>query len=80
MPEYRAYILGSNGHVRRRIDFLCEEDESAKEYTKQLVNGHDVEVWQGGRRVAAFEHKPEKASSAIPHENHHGQMIPKLAK
>jgi len=80
MPEYRAYIVGSNGHIRRRIDFLREEDDGAKAYAKQLVNGHDVEVWQGGRRVAAFEHRLEKVNSSITREVHRGQMIPKLAK
>jgi len=63
MPEYRAYIVGSNGHIRRRIDFLRQEDDGAKEYAKQLLNGHDVELWQGRRRVATFE----RQKKAIPH-------------
>jgi hypothetical protein len=59
MAEYRAYLLDSDGHFIRPILLVCLNDECAKEYAKQLVDGHDVELWQGGRQVAKFDRKSE---------------------
>jgi hypothetical protein len=35
------------------------DDDTAKEQAKQLVDGHDVELWQLGRKVATFKHNAE---------------------
>ena len=59
MPEYRAYIIGVDGQFIRSVVLLCHDDEDAKEYAKQLVDGHDVELWQGQRRVERFAHKSD---------------------
>ena len=59
MADYRAYIIGIDGHFLRAIELVCPDDEIAKEYAKQLVNGHDVELWQGERKVTAFKHTHE---------------------
>jgi hypothetical protein len=59
MAEYRAYIVKEDGHFGKAVDLFCEDDEVAKERAKQLVDGHDVELWQLGRKVATFKHKPE---------------------
>ena len=56
MQEYRAYILGPDGHVQRRIDLVADEN-TAKEQAKQLVDGHDVELWQSDRKIATFTPK-----------------------
>jgi hypothetical protein len=29
MPEYRAYIIGPDGHIQNRIDIVCEEESTA---------------------------------------------------
>jgi hypothetical protein len=29
MPEYRAYIIGRDGHIQNRIDIVCEEESTA---------------------------------------------------
>jgi hypothetical protein len=55
MPEYRAYIVGSDGHFKEAVHLNCADDETAKLYAKQLVDGHDVELWQYARKVATFE-------------------------
>jgi hypothetical protein len=55
MQEYRAYMMGPDGHIERRIDLCCENDEAAKERAKQLVDGHAVELWHLGRQIATFE-------------------------
>ncbi len=54
MQEYRAYIIGPDGHIQQRIDLLCADDDAAKEQARQLVNGHDVELWQLDRQIATF--------------------------
>jgi hypothetical protein len=51
MAEYRAYIVGVDGHF---IDFeplICDDDDGAIEKAKRLVDGHDVELWRGERLV-----------------------------
>ena len=55
MPGYRAYILDADGHFRRSVEILCPDDDTAKEYAKNLVDGHDVELWQGDRKVEVFK-------------------------
>ena len=56
---YYAYVMGRDGHIQNRIAILCHDDEEAKRLAKQLVDGHDVELWQGTRMVATFPHKVE---------------------
>ena len=58
MNEYRAYVMGLDGHILSRIDLVCENDEAAKERAEQLVDGHDVELWQRDRKIATFTGKP----------------------
>jgi hypothetical protein len=59
MQDYRAYLIGSDGHIIHRIDLLdCADDEAAKECAKQLVDGHDIELWQLGRKIATFSRNP----------------------
>jgi len=58
MPEYRAYIV-IDGRFVRAVGLLCADDGTAKEYAKNLVDGHDVELWQAKRRIARFQHKSE---------------------
>jgi hypothetical protein len=52
MPYYRAYIIGRDGHFQKAVDLDCADDKAATEYAKQLVDGHDVELWQRDRKVA----------------------------
>jgi hypothetical protein len=35
----------------------CIGDAETMKEAEQLVDGHDVELWQGARKVAAFQHK-----------------------
>jgi hypothetical protein len=56
MPEYRVYIIGSDGHFYSSVPLECADDDMAKERSKQLVDGHDVELWQRDRKIARFDH------------------------
>jgi hypothetical protein len=58
MLEYRAYLLGPDDRIQSRVELICESEEDAKEQARQLVDGHDVELWHGDRKVATFSHKP----------------------
>jgi hypothetical protein len=57
MPHYRAYIVGRDGHFDRAVVLDCADDKAAIESAKQFVDGHDVELWQCGRRIAKFDAK-----------------------
>jgi hypothetical protein len=55
MSHYRAYIIGQDGHFFKSIILDCADDHAAIESAKQLVDGHDVELWQLDRQIAKFE-------------------------
>jgi hypothetical protein len=59
MPDYRAYMIGSDGHIFHAVEMECPGDTEAAEQAKRLVDGHEVELWRRGRKVATFKHKPE---------------------
>ena len=59
MPEYRAYFIGADGHFHNSVPLECTDDEAASEQARQLVDGHDVELWQRDRKVATFKHQPK---------------------
>jgi hypothetical protein len=55
MQDYRAYLLGPDGHIIRRYDFFSLDDEAAKTHAKHYVDGYDVKLSQLARKVAFFE-------------------------
>jgi hypothetical protein len=57
MRDYRAYVIGPDGHFMKRFDFWCQDDEAAKDCAKQLVDGHDVELWRQDQKIAEFKSK-----------------------
>jgi hypothetical protein len=59
MQECRAYIIGPDGHIQRRIDLLCEDDDAAKERAQLLIDGYDLELWQFDRMVAKFSYNSQ---------------------
>ena len=55
MQEYRAYLLGIDGHIRERVELEGETDEEAVAKARQHFNGAAIEVWQGVRIVAKLD-------------------------
>jgi hypothetical protein len=55
MQEYRAYVIGLDGHIELRVDLVCFDDDAAKERARQLVDDRDVELWQGEHRIETFK-------------------------
>ena len=59
MPEYRAYILDRARHIKGCEPLISADDDAAIVAAKRLVDGHDVELWQGARKVTTLPHKAE---------------------
>ena len=61
MPTYRLYLLDQDNHITGVPKVLaCDSDEDAVERAKQIVDGHDVEVWQGSRLITVIKSKDAK--------------------
>ncbi|HXO70738.1 MAG TPA: hypothetical protein VN838_17390 [Bradyrhizobium sp.] len=55
MPDYRVYFIGNDGHFEKAVPLDCPDDASAIASAKQLIDGHDIELWQLGRKIAEFK-------------------------
>jgi hypothetical protein len=55
MNGYYAFVIGEDGHVTKRIEINCENDEEAKRCARQLVDGHAIELWQEARMIETFD-------------------------
>ena len=68
MQHYRVYVIGEDGHFIRSIDLSCADDSTAIESAKQLIDGHDLELWQRDRRIARFDTRPKDTSGWVKGE------------
>jgi hypothetical protein len=57
MQDYRAFVVGPDGHVLQHHEFWCANDEEAKQHARQFVDGKDVELWHRDQRIAIFKHE-----------------------
>jgi hypothetical protein len=55
MPEYRACIIGLDGHILKAVEFICEDDSAAMKKAEQLVDCRNVELWEQNRKVARLK-------------------------
>jgi hypothetical protein len=53
--EYRAFIVGSDGHFAGFAPLICADDAEAIAKAKRLVVDHDVELWSGDRLVTRLK-------------------------
>jgi len=52
MPEYRIFTLTSDDHIKGAPALVvCKNDSAALQRAKKMLDGHNLEVWQGGRRI-----------------------------
>jgi hypothetical protein len=58
MAEYRAYIVGDDEHFIGFEPLICADDGEAIELAKRLVDGHDIELWNGDRLVTRLNKLP----------------------
>ena len=56
--DYRAYIMGPDGHVQNRVELRCDDDVEATRLAKQVVDGHDVALWQLDRHIKHTSESP----------------------
>ena len=54
MEEYRAYVIGPDGHIINRVDVRCFDEKEARRLAKIAVDGHAVGLWQGRLSCLAF--------------------------
>jgi hypothetical protein len=60
VPDYRAYIIGREGHfLGAEILSECADDKAAKNAAQKLVDGHDVELCERDRLVIRLSSKKE---------------------
>jgi hypothetical protein len=59
MAEYRVYLIDSDDRFYDVVPLICADDDEAMEKAKQLADVQEVELWQGDRKVARFDHKPK---------------------
>ena len=58
LPHYRLYIVGHDGHFQSSVALPdWPDDEAAIAATIELIDGHDVELWNLDRKVAVFDHQ-----------------------
>jgi hypothetical protein len=57
MPEYLACLMTENGGVLRSVRLVCPDDDTAREYARQLADGHAIELWQGERQIEKFRRR-----------------------
>src|SRR5579862_488560 len=68
MRDYRAYILGAAGHrFIKAKEFSTDhpDDAAALKAAKQLLDGHEVELWDCGGLVARLSPNGEIASPEL---------------
>jgi hypothetical protein len=56
MSEYRAFVIGEDGHFVGCEPIVCSDDSEATQIAKRFANGHDVELWNGPRLVVRLDH------------------------
>ena len=61
MSRYRAYVLDEHYHIVGLHDFDADTETAALDYAWRYAFGHEVEVWQGFRRVGLLRHRKSAA-------------------
>jgi hypothetical protein len=58
---YRAYRLKDGELIAGPATVIdANDDSTAIEQAKQMVDGHDIEVWRGPHLLATLKHKDAK--------------------
>jgi hypothetical protein len=68
MKEYRAYIVGPDGHYSDRVEFFCKDDDAAKRRARALVDGCAVVLWRETSLIAEYksDRRDPAGPSAVP--------------
>jgi hypothetical protein len=60
LADYRLYGLDGVNKVASGEWFEADDDKAAIEVAKQMMDGHDCELWQGKRFVTRIEHREDR--------------------
>jgi hypothetical protein len=55
MSEYRVYKIKNDHVAGAPVVITCDSDREAIQQAKKLVDGHDVELWDGPRFVVGIK-------------------------
>lgn len=47
--------MDEDGHIVRRTEIHCPDDEAALGSVKNLADGHAVQLWEGSRCIALVD-------------------------
>jgi len=72
-----CHIIGHDGKITSFRAFVRNNDADATAWAKQMVDGHDVELWSGDRFVTLLNSTGKRG--AVSREVIDGQMAPKPA-
>jgi hypothetical protein len=67
MTSYTAHIQIGNGHADSIIALECVDDVAALQAAEALVDGHDIALWSGFRKLGTLHHdmRTKPADKAI---------------
>jgi hypothetical protein len=67
-PAYRAFLVDTSGHIFFAHTLDSQTDQEAIKIARQYVSDHNVQVWDGSRKIADLpREKPlDRASKSIP--------------
>ena len=69
MAHYRIYSLYQSGHVVAPAQVVeCDNDEEIVTKARSMLDGLDLEIWDGARRVTVLisNHYGQEAPSSAP--------------
>ncbi len=66
--EYRAYTVGSDGHLSIPRILECADDAEAIAAVKGFLNGGPVELWEGARLVVWCERFDDQTVVLMPEQ------------
>ena len=65
MQEYRAYIIGPDGHVQSRVDLRCKDVAEAFEQAKQLARTVTTSSYGNWIGIRTFKHTRDSFTPAV---------------
>jgi len=61
VPAYHIYFIDRAGHISGPPEIVeCADDQAAMQKAKQLLDGLDLELWDGPRFVVGLKTKDQK--------------------
>ena len=58
-PDYRAYFVGADGHYAGSRAINVSSDAAAITSAKKMLDGKDIEIWAGLRKIIRLPHLAE---------------------